>query len=193
MQKGVAGGQVVHRGVSERCCSPFAGEWSGRLLALQLLPPHSYFWALACFLSMETQRIQWGKMIRLLENVHIRKDGLMAMRMSIEQPILISVTLQVIQFHRAQAIEWQKNWTRPASISWHFLRNWLDGLELPIIGGIKGSWSTLQMQNGSCDEARTSKKKAMNIWNICYLLKSSESKIRIQRCNVIAVHCHIGR
>ena len=26
MQKGVAGGQAVHRGVSERCCSPFAGE-----------------------------------------------------------------------------------------------------------------------------------------------------------------------
>ena len=26
LQKGVAGGQVVHRGVSERCCSPFAGE-----------------------------------------------------------------------------------------------------------------------------------------------------------------------
>ena len=133
MQKGVAGGQVVHRGVSERCCSPFAGEWSGRLLALQLLTFHSYFWALACFLSMERQRIQWGKMIRLLENVLIRRDGLMVMRMSL-QSIVISVTLQVIQFHRAQAIEWQKNWTRPASISWHFLRNWLDGLELPFYG-----------------------------------------------------------
>ena len=47
---------------------------------------------------------------------------------------MFSVTLQVIQFHRAQAIEWQKNWTRPASISWHFLRNWLDGLELPFYG-----------------------------------------------------------
>ena len=29
----------------------------------------------------------------------------------------------------------------------------------PFMGGIKGPWSTLQMQNGSCDEARTSIKK----------------------------------
>ena len=136
MQKGVAGGQVVHRGVSEnrKVLQPICWwmKWAAPCIAIA--PTfHSYFWALVCFLSMERQRIQWGKMIRLLENVLIRRDGLMVMRMSL-QSIVISVTLQVIQFHRAQAIEWQKNWTRPASISWHFLRNWLDGLELPFYG-----------------------------------------------------------
>ena len=154
----IGGGGQSPLGDAERCCWWPGGAQRGFRKVLQPIcwwmkwaapciaiapTSHSYFWALACFLSMERQRIQWGKMIRLLENVHIRKDGLMAMRMSIEQPILISVTLQVIQLHKQfnnkrterDLPQFRDTSSETGWMAWNYL----------FIGGIKGPWSTLQM------------------------------------------------